>query len=174
VLVPYTLTEEDVRGPFSKTLLTSWKGEPTGPRISIVDRRARGKVHVSPKLLSRLNPGKIFPGPAKRFRRRTFARICHRGPPRWWFQIKAHRGGARCSGNVLAEYPATIGSQHDPLPIGGWKVTHVNKNPVSIQPDLFWNAPDSDVKAKIHRGRTPCRRSLDRIIEGALWHSRDA
>jgi lipoprotein-anchoring transpeptidase ErfK/SrfK len=57
------------------------------------------------------------------------------------------------SGRVVAEYPTTSGSEHDPLPLGRWKVTVVNPNPVFYyNPDLFWNAPESDAKAKIQPG----------------------
>src|SRR5205085_12098318 len=57
------------------------------------------------------------------------------------------------SGKVIAEYPATMGSQHDPLPIGDWKVTKVTRDPLFFyNPDLFWDAPGKLAKAKIQRG----------------------
>ena len=33
------------------------------------------------------------------------------------------------AGVVLARYPATIGSAHDPLPLGTWKINGVAMNP---------------------------------------------
>jgi lipoprotein-anchoring transpeptidase ErfK/SrfK len=55
--------------------------------------------------------------------------------------------------NVIADYPATVGSVHDPLPIGKWKVVHVTWNPVFYyNPDLFWDAPSADTKATIQPG----------------------
>ena len=57
------------------------------------------------------------------------------------------------AGRVVAEYPTTSGSEHDPLPLGNWKVTRVTPHPVFFyNPDLFWNAPESDAKAKIQPG----------------------
>ena len=57
------------------------------------------------------------------------------------------------NGKVLAEYPATIGSIHDPLPIGDWKVTHVTRDPIFYyNPNLFWDASGSDTKAEIKPG----------------------
>jgi lipoprotein-anchoring transpeptidase ErfK/SrfK len=54
---------------------------------------------------------------------------------------------------VIAEYPVTSGSQHDPLPIGNWRVTVISLHPVfHYNPDLFWNAPEADEKAKIQPG----------------------
>ncbi len=54
---------------------------------------------------------------------------------------------------VFAQYPATMGSQHDPLPIGEWTINGVAKDPVfHYNPDLFWDAEASDEKAKIPPG----------------------
>jgi len=56
-------------------------------------------------------------------------------------------------GKILAYYVATIGSEHDPLPIGDWKVAHILHNPVfHYDPNLFWNANASDQKAEIKPG----------------------
>ena len=49
--------------------------------------------------------------------------------------------------------PVTTGSEHDPLPIGEWKVTGVQKNPTfHYNPDLFWDADRGHAKAKIPAG----------------------
>ena len=45
------------------------------------------------------------------------------------------------NGKLLAQYPCTTGSEHDPLPIGEWKVTEIDKNPkFHYNPKLFWDA----------------------------------
>jgi lipoprotein-anchoring transpeptidase ErfK/SrfK len=47
-------------------------------------------------------------------------------------------------GPLLAQFPVTIGSTHDPLPIGTWKVTtFAFFPPFHYQPNLFWDAKDS-------------------------------
>ena len=57
------------------------------------------------------------------------------------------------AGNVLARYPASVGSEHDPLPIGSWTVTAVARNPsFNYNPDLFWDADPKHAKAKIPPG----------------------
>jgi lipoprotein-anchoring transpeptidase ErfK/SrfK len=56
-------------------------------------------------------------------------------------------------GSVIAHYPATIGSKHDPLPVGKWKITRVHRNPAfHYNPALFWDADPSHAKAKIAPG----------------------
>jgi lipoprotein-anchoring transpeptidase ErfK/SrfK len=56
-------------------------------------------------------------------------------------------------GELLFHAPVTTGSQHDPLPIGTWKVTAVQRNPAfNYNPDLFWDAKPKDSKARIAPG----------------------
>jgi len=57
------------------------------------------------------------------------------------------------SGALLAFYAATIGSQHDPLPIGEWKINGVARNPkFHYNPELFWDAKPTSDKATIQAG----------------------
>ena len=57
------------------------------------------------------------------------------------------------SGRVIFHAPVTSGSEHDPLPIGTWKVTTIHTMPVfNYNPELFWDADPSHSKAKIARG----------------------
>jgi lipoprotein-anchoring transpeptidase ErfK/SrfK len=47
----------------------------------------------------------------------------------------------------------TTGSEHDPLPIGTWKVTGVQHDPkFHYNPELFWDADASDAKTTIAPG----------------------
>jgi hypothetical protein len=49
--------------------------------------------------------------------------------------------------------PVTVGSEHDPLPIGDWKITGIFDLPTfNYNPDLFWDADPSHGKAKIAEG----------------------
>ncbi|AHE54583.1 hypothetical protein NX02_14490 [Sphingomonas sanxanigenens DSM 19645 = NX02] len=44
---------------------------------------------------------------------------------------------------LLMQAPATMGSEHDPLPIGSWKVNGVSRNPdFHYNPKLFWDVSD--------------------------------
>jgi lipoprotein-anchoring transpeptidase ErfK/SrfK len=56
-------------------------------------------------------------------------------------------------GRLIAYYAATIGSVHDPLPIGDWKILGVSRNPVfRYDAGLFWNARNPKEKAVIAPG----------------------
>jgi lipoprotein-anchoring transpeptidase ErfK/SrfK len=57
------------------------------------------------------------------------------------------------SGKLLFYAPVTTGSEHDPLPIGEWKVTGVQLNPAfHYNPALFWDAEPSHTKATVAPG----------------------
>jgi lipoprotein-anchoring transpeptidase ErfK/SrfK len=54
---------------------------------------------------------------------------------------------------LVAQFPATMGSKYDPLPIGRWTIRGVATNPpFHYNPDLFWDARDSAEKAKLPPG----------------------
>jgi len=57
------------------------------------------------------------------------------------------------SGQLVAQFPVTIGSTHDPLPIGDWKVTtFAFLPPFHYQPDLFWDAKDTSEEHRLAPG----------------------
>lgn len=46
-------------------------------------------------------------------------------------------------GQLVAQFPVTMGSGHDPLPLGKWKATtYAFLPPFHYQPSLFWDAKD--------------------------------
>lgn len=52
-------------------------------------------------------------------------------------------------GKLVAMYTATMGSRHDPLPLGQWKIKGLARNPDFVyNPKLFWDV--SDDKQKLH------------------------
>jgi lipoprotein-anchoring transpeptidase ErfK/SrfK len=54
---------------------------------------------------------------------------------------------------LVAQFPATMGSQHDPLPIGSWKIQGTAYlPPFHYNPELFWDADSSDEKQKLQPG----------------------
>lgn len=54
---------------------------------------------------------------------------------------------------LLAQFPVTTGSQHDPLPIGHWKVVGASYNPeFHFNPKLFWDAKRGEKKATLQPG----------------------
>ena len=58
---------------------------------------------------------------------------------------------------ALAFYPATVGSEHDPLPVGNWKVAEVNWYPhFKYNPTLFWDSKNKHPRATLAPGpRSP-------------------
>jgi len=57
------------------------------------------------------------------------------------------------AGKLVGMYTATIGSRHDPLPLGKWKVVGVSHNPdFAFNPDLLWDVPDSEAKQRLPPG----------------------
>ena len=77
---------------------------------------------------------------------------------------------------MLFHAPVTTGSEHDPLPIGTWKVTTVQAMPkFNYNPDLFWDANPAHSKATIPSGpNNPVGVAWIDLSEGALRHPRHA
>lgn len=56
-------------------------------------------------------------------------------------------------GKLLAQFPVTTGSKHDPLPLGTWKIQGAAYNPpFHYNPKLFWDADNKDEKAVLPPG----------------------
>ena len=56
-------------------------------------------------------------------------------------------------GTMLAQYPATMGGEHDPLPIGHWTISSVQRDPwFYYDPVHFWNASPNEAAAKLPPG----------------------
>ena len=69
------------------------------------------------------------------------------------YQGEFPSGSAKPSGKLLAQFPVTTGSQHDPLPLGNWKVsTYSFLPPFHYQPDLFWDVSDEKEEHKLPPG----------------------
>ena len=57
------------------------------------------------------------------------------------------------AGKLIAVYTATMGSTHDPLPLGEWKIQGVSRNPkFHYNPSLFWDAKATAEKALLPAG----------------------
>jgi lipoprotein-anchoring transpeptidase ErfK/SrfK len=54
---------------------------------------------------------------------------------------------------LVAQFPVTVGSEHDPLPIGTWKIQGISPLPVfHYNPALFWDAKPGDEKETLKPG----------------------
>jgi lipoprotein-anchoring transpeptidase ErfK/SrfK len=54
---------------------------------------------------------------------------------------------------LMAQFPATMGSEKDPLPLGTWKTLSVAYNPpFHYQPTLFWDVADDESEQRMPPG----------------------
>jgi lipoprotein-anchoring transpeptidase ErfK/SrfK/peptidoglycan hydrolase-like protein with peptidoglycan-binding domain len=163
-LTTYIITPEDVAGPF--THFPRVTGHDAGERLMLLESKLARlnyesplqllaeKFHASPSLLVELNPGKRFdkaggkiavpnvltPDPA------AAASVVVDGSNR---SVTALDVG----GKILAFYPATVGSEHDPLPVGNWTIDEVTWYPkFKYNPNLFWDADNKSPRATLPPG----------------------
>ncbi len=165
-LTSYTITPEDAAGPFAAI--------PADPAEKAkLDRlgytsllEALGeRFHASPELLQELNPNarfvadealrvpNVLPSPPEPAQEADAAK----SPPTLVKVIvskSAHNmRGVNAAGETVFYAPASSGSEHDPLPIGSWKVVSVTRNPVfHYNPDLFWDAEPTQEEALLPGG----------------------
>jgi lipoprotein-anchoring transpeptidase ErfK/SrfK len=154
-LVDYTLTAEDVKGPFVKVPQDMMaKAELKALDYSSPLEKLGERFHASPALLQSLNPGKRFDQAGETIRVPNVRQpIAGKAAFVVVDQSDASVSAVDAQNKVLARYPATMGSEHDPLPIGTWKVTGVQQSPpFNYNPDLFWDAKAAHSKAKIAPG----------------------
>jgi lipoprotein-anchoring transpeptidase ErfK/SrfK len=155
-LVDYTLTGNDVDGPFTKIpsdMIDKSKLERLGYASALEGLGER--FHASPALLRQLNPGKTFASAGESIRVPNVEGSPALPPVA---KVVVDKSDASvllvdAADKVVARFPATMGSGHDPLPLGEWKVNGVSKNPVfNYNPDLFWDANPEHTKATIPAG----------------------
>jgi lipoprotein-anchoring transpeptidase ErfK/SrfK len=153
-LVTYTIAAEDVAGPFVRVpedMMEKAKLPALG--YSSPTEALGEKFHVSPDLLKRLNPRASF-----RAGEQIQVPNVTRGAIGKAEKLVVDKSDLSVNaldaqGHLIARYPATMGSEHDPLPIGTWKITGVQRNPTfAYNPDLFWDAKGDQAKAKIAPG----------------------
>lgn len=156
ILISYTVLEADVSGPFVP-IPKEWadKAKMTALGYESAEEALGEKFHASPKLLRQLNPGKDLGHAGEEI---VVPNVADAGElPRAAKMIIDGSQGTLAlvdvSGKTIAQFPATTGSKHDPLPLGNWKVRGVVHNPVfEYNPTLFWDAKSSDTKATIPAG----------------------
>ena len=156
-IVPYTLTAEDVAGPFTpipEDMAEKAKLPALG--YETLAEALGEKFHVSPDLLAVLNPGKKLNRAGLVLQVPNVARPPLPKTAGMSIRVSRSAGAVEAvdgNGLTLARYPATTGSEHDPLPLGTWKINGVAWNPpYNFNPDLFWDAEASEKKVKLAPG----------------------
>jgi lipoprotein-anchoring transpeptidase ErfK/SrfK len=155
-LSPYTTTAEDVAGPFvpiPADMMEKAKLPALGYESPL--EALSEKFHASPTLLQQLNPGKDFATAGQEI---VVPDVNSPAPlPKAAKVVVDKSDGVvmlvDAAGKVIAQYPATTGSEHDPLPLGEWKIRGVSRNPeFHYNPALFWDANPTHEKATIPPG----------------------
>jgi lipoprotein-anchoring transpeptidase ErfK/SrfK len=155
-LTIHTLTEADVAGPFQpipEDMAAKAKLAALG-YASALEALAE-RFHASPRLLARLNPGK---DPARAGEQLIVPNVEGTEPLPKAGKIVVDRSERSLTlfdtdGKIIAQFPASSGTDKDPLPIGSWKVNGISRNPVfHYNPALFWDARAGDRKATIAAG----------------------
>ena len=155
--VTYTLTAADVAGPFADAIPQDMMAKASLARLSFTSAaEALGeRFHVAPTLLQRLNPGIEFREGVEIVVPNIAEPLA---APIGAGEIVVSKADSTLTvldgnGTVVFFAPVTSGSEHDPLPIGDWKVTGVSRDPTfHYNPSLFWDADPSHAKAKIPPG----------------------
>jgi lipoprotein-anchoring transpeptidase ErfK/SrfK len=168
-LTTYTLTDEDVAGPFTPDIPNSMMemAELDALNYKDVAEQLGEQFHCSPTLLRRLNPGAKFTagedikvpdlsGAIVPVRPPRGSRVDSSNPATTTVKVAKATSDLIVfdgAGRILMYAPVTTGSEHDPLPIGEWKITGVQHNPIfHYDPELFWDAQQTDAKATIQAG----------------------
>ena len=136
ILIEYKMTEEDVRGPFTKKIPDSLEDQGTLERLGYTgpSELLAERFHMDEDFLKELNPGKDF---AKAGTAIMVANVKNADPAerasakridvdKSSKQLRVYGEGDK----LLAVYPATIGSTARPAPTGELKVKGVAKNPI--------------------------------------------
>lgn len=156
ILITYTITEQDVAGPFQAIPTDMMeKSELSALGYTSAIEGLGEKFHASPKLLQQLNPGKNFNQAGQQILVPNVEEHAHLPKAAKIIVDKSDSTVTLvdAAGKILAQFPASTGSEHDPLPLGDWKIQGIAKNPVfHYNPKLFWDADPTHAKAKIPPG----------------------
>ncbi|MBR1120458.1 murein L,D-transpeptidase [Bradyrhizobium lablabi] len=133
VIVDYKITEKDVKGPFLEKLPRKMEDMKdlkalgyTSPREALAE-----KFHMSEALLAALNPGKKFDEPGQTI---SVVNIAVRGDKPAVARVEVDKTAQTVkafgnAGELIAFFPATVGSDDKPTPSGVLKVASIDANP---------------------------------------------
>ena len=181
-LTTYTVTPEDAAGPFADVPVDMMEKSklPALGYASLLELLSE-RFHTSPSLLTQLNPSArldagtvlIVPHvepfvasvpttknatPADKTAKGKASPRRRRGVDVGALTVTVTAQAdtlqvADAAGKVIFHAPVTVGSKHDPLPVGEWKVNGVSRYPTfHYNPDLFWDADPSHAKAQLAPG----------------------
>ena len=175
-IVPHTITALEAAGPFSASIPQNMTDQSKLPGLyytSILEELAE-EFHSAPALLKRLNPSARFiagedirvpnvPGAMGGAAVteelgatlvETHQRVRYTG--RVKVVVSKKNSTLTVYDNtdrIIFHAPVTSGSEHDPLPLGNWVITAIDRNPTyNYNPNLFWDADPANAKVTIAAG----------------------
>lgn len=132
-IMSYTLTNEDVSGPYVAAIPEDYGQKAQLPAMSFerVSEMLAERFHMDERYLQEINPGADFSRPG------TIIKVMDVGQPVTGAQvarIEADKGREQvraydASGKLVVAYPATIGSASTPSPTGTVEVTRIALDP---------------------------------------------
>jgi lipoprotein-anchoring transpeptidase ErfK/SrfK len=156
IVVDYKITDKDVKGPFLKKLpakMEDLKGleslDYTSAREAIAE-----KFHMSEALLAALNPGKKFDEAGQTI---AVMNVAARENKRTVTRVEVDKTSqvvkAFANSELVAFFPATVGSDEKPSPSGALKVISIDANPYyRYNPDYKFKGVKSKRAFKIKPG----------------------
>jgi lipoprotein-anchoring transpeptidase ErfK/SrfK len=133
LLMKYTINDKDVNGPFIDRLPTKMEDMKDLPRLSYTSPREElaERFHTSENLLSALNPHARFDQAGETI---VVPRVGDTPLNATVARLEVDKSAQTVKafdqdGQLLAFYPATVGSEEKPAPSGTLKITGVQKNP---------------------------------------------
>ena len=157
VIVEYTLTNEDVKGPFLDKLPAKLEDKKSLKKLSYTSsKEALGeRFHMSENLLAELNPGKKFDRAGDRI---NVASLSADKQSSKVARIEVDKGRETvktlaADGTLIAFYPASVGSEQKPTPSGTLKVVSIEPNPTyRYDPKFKFRGVDSTKPFTINPG----------------------
>jgi lipoprotein-anchoring transpeptidase ErfK/SrfK len=156
VLVSYTITAEDIGASYAKLPEdVVAKGKLKALGFESVQEALAERFHASPALLKELNPGADF---GKAGTLLQVPNVVDAPAVAKAAKVVVDKSDSTltlldAAGQVVAQVPVSSGSDHDPLPIGEWKVVATALNPTfHYNPELFWDADPAHAKTTLAPG----------------------
>ena len=152
----YTLTPEDVAGPFEKLPADPMeRGKLQALGYESLQEALSERFHMSPRLLTDLNRGRSWTAGDTIVVTDVANGVQKLGPAVSLRIDKSDKMlyllGAK--GMLLAGFPVSFGGLKDPLPVGRMKITSEVKNPpFTYNPELLKSARPTDVKTTLPPG----------------------
>ena len=158
VLTQYTISSKDVAGPFLQNLPSRMEDMKDLARLSYTSPRQElaEKFHMSEELLSALNPDRHFDRAGIAIVVVDIADATPRSSQIEKVVVDKERQTVKAfdrTGNLVAFYPATVGSKKKPSPSGTLKVVGIDYNPTyGYNPDYHFKGVRSKTAFTINPG----------------------